>query len=285
MKPTSPNGNRKPPFYLRLSDLHDSLDDSLLVRHIAVPLESCAGNDDAKTVRSRMEEKNFDMLGVTENGNLRGYVRRQDLKTGKCRDYLKSFNATEIIASTTPLIELLPLLRFKAHVFVLDRTTLAHLVTRADLQKSPVRMLLFGLVSLLEMYFLEMIRICYPGDSFQEKLTPGRLEKAQRLLAAKIGQDEDIDLASCLTMTDKRDLLLQVNRFLDYFSLGDGRQASKSFKEMERLRDRLAHGQDLISGTGWDAVLAVAAELEAFLRNCDEKRDEFVQAFGKATTP
>ena len=53
---------------------------------------------------------------------------------------------------------------------------------------------------------------------------------------------------------------------------------------MERLRDRLAHGQDLISGSGWDAVLAVAAELEAFLKSCDEKRDGFVQAFGKTTS-
>ncbi len=282
MKPTSPNGNRKPPFYLRLADLHDSLDDSLLVRHIAVPLESCGVNDDAKTVRGRMEKMNYDVLGVNENGVIQGYVRRQDLKTGRCRDYLKQFCPADIIASTTPLIELLPLLRFKTHHFVLERTKLTSLVTRADLQKSPVRMLLFGLASLLEMYLLEMVRICYPCDSFRDKLAPGRVEKAEKLLSLLTVQDEEIDLAGCLKMADKRDLLIQVPGFLEFFALGDGKGAGNRFKEMERLRDKLAHGQDLIAGSGWDAVLAVANDLEAFLRTCDAKREEFVRTFAKS---
>lgn len=281
-KPTSPKGNQKNPFYLRLADLHNSLDDSLLVRHIAVPLESSGVNDDAKTVRGRMEEKNYDVLGVRENGVIQGYVRRQDLKTGRCRDFLKQFRPADIIASTTPLIELLPLLRIKAQLFVLERTEITSLVARADLQKSPVRMLLFGLVSLLEMYLVEMVRLCYPGDSFRDKLAPGRLDKAEKLLSALTTEDEEIDLAGCLKMADKRDLLIQMPGFLEFFSLGDGKQASKRFKEMERLRDKLAHGQDLIAGSGWDAVLAVADDLEAFLRKCDEKRDEFVKRFGNS---
>jgi hypothetical protein len=280
MKSTSSNGIRKTPFCLRLSDLHDSLDDSLLVRHIAVSLECCAVNDDAKTVRGRMEEKNFDVLGVIENGVIQGYVQRQDLKTGRCGDHIKQFRPADIIASTTPLIELLPLLRFKAQLFVLDRTKMTSLVARADLQKSPVRMLLFGLVSLLETYLLEMVRICYPGNSFRDKLSPGRLEKAQRQLSALNHEDEEIDLAACLKMTDKRDLLIQVPGFLDFFALGSRREASKGFKQMERLRDNLAHGHDLIAGSEWGAVLAVASDLEAFLSKCDEKREEFVKTFG-----
>jgi hypothetical protein len=281
MKPSSSNRNRQTPFYLSLADLHRSLDDSPLVRHISVPLESCGVNDDARAVRGRMEERNYDVLGVKENGVIQGYVRRQDLKTGRCRDYLKQLRPVEIIASTTPLIELLPLLRFKSHLFVLERTSMTSLVTRADLQKSPVRMLLFGLVSLLEMYLLEFVRLCYPGDSFQEKLAPGRLEKAEKLLSALTGADEEIDLASCLKMADKRDLLIQVPGFVEFFALGHGKEASNRFKQMERLRDKLAHGQDLIAGSGWDAVLAAAAELKAFLRTCDEKREEFVKRFGQ----
>jgi hypothetical protein len=180
MKPTSSNGNRKTPFYLRLADLHDSLDDSLLVRHIAVPLENGGVNDDAKTVRGWMEEKNFDVLGVTENGLVQGYVRRQDLKTGRCGDHIKQFRPSDIIASTTPLIELLPLLRFKAQLFVLEWTKITSHFARADLQKFPVRMLFFGLASLLEMYFLEVVRICYPGDSFGSKLPPRSSRKSPK---------------------------------------------------------------------------------------------------------
>jgi hypothetical protein len=266
--------------YLRLTDLHASLDDSLLVRHIAVPLESRGINDDAGAVRRYMKEQNFDVLGVTQNGVVQGYVRQEDLKTGTCRGYLKQFTAKDIIASTTPLIELLPLLRFKSQLFVLERTKITSLVGTADLQKSPVRMLPFGLASLLEMYLLEMVRICYPRDSFREKLAPGRLEKADKLLSALRGENEEIDLAGCLKMADKRDLLIQVPGFLAFFTLGDGKTAAKGFKEMERLRDKLAHGKDLVAGSAWDDVLKAAADLEAFLRQCDEKREEFVKTFG-----
>ena len=281
MKPTSSNGNRKAPFYLRLADLHASLDGSLLVRHIAAPLETCVVNEDATAVRGRMEKRNFDVLGVTANGIIRGYVRRQDLKTGKCEDYRKAFDATDIIASTTPLIELLPALRFKTHLFVLEWTKITSLVTKADLQKFPVRMLFFGLVSLLEMYLLEMVRICYPGDLCGDSLAPRRLEKAERLRSALTGENEEIDLAGCLTLADKIDLLIQAPGYLRFFALGDGKQASKRFKEMERLRDKLAHGKDLVAGSKWDDVLAVANDLEAFLGTCDERRAEFMKTFGK----
>lgn len=172
-------------FRISLADLHVSLDDSLMVRHIAVPLETCGVNDDGKVVRNRMEEKHFDVMGVLENGIIRGYVRQKSLGTGKCGSQCKSFGPSDIIASTTSLVELLPLLQTRPFVFILDRTKVNGLVTRADLEKSPVRMLLFGLVSLLEMYLLSMVRVYYPGDSFRDRLKPYRLAKAEGLLAAR----------------------------------------------------------------------------------------------------
>jgi hypothetical protein len=269
-------------FRISLSDLHFSLEDSLMVRHIAVPLETCGVNDDAKIVRKHMEEKHFDVMGVQEYGILRGYVRQKSLGTGKCGSQCKSFGPTDIIASTTSLVELLPLLRTRPYLFILDRTKVNGLVTRADLEKSPVRMLLFGIVSLLEMYLLSMVRICYPGESFRERLKPNRLAKAEGVLAARTDRDEDIDLADCLKLVDKYELLVQVPGLLEFFRLGEVRAALKDFKKMELLRDNLAHGQDLVTGTTWEELLGVAAKAEGFLRDCDERSEEFVRRFGRA---
>ena len=61
-----------------------------------------------------------------------------------------------------------------------------------------------------------------------------------------------------------------------------GKRRAREFKDMERLRDKLAHGKDRVAGSRWDAVLAVAHDLEAFLRTCDAKRDEFVRTFAKS---
>jgi hypothetical protein len=271
------------PFDLSLADLHRSLDDSLLVRHIAVPLETCKISDDAKAVQRSMEQQNFDVQGATENGVIRGFVRRQDLNTGKCQGALKPFSPADIIASTTPLVDLLPVLRVRPYLFILDRTKLTSLVTRSDLQKSPVRMLLFGLVSLLEMYLLTMVRMCYSGDSFSGRLSPAREAKAKALFANRTQADEEIDLVDCLKLADKYHLLLKVPGFADFFKLGEAREATKKFKKMEALRDKLAHGQDLTTGPRWEDVLAVASDLDAFLGEFDARRAEFDQRF--AATP
>jgi hypothetical protein len=254
-----------------------------MVHHIAVPLETCKFGDDAKAVRRRMEEKNFDVLGATENGVIRGYVRRQDLTTGRCQSSVKQFSTADILASTTPLVETLPLLRIKPHLFILDRTKMTGLVTRADLQKSAVRMLLFGLVSLLETYLLAMVRICYPADSFAERLPPGREAKARALFASRKEANEEIDLADGLKLSDKYNLLMQVPGFPAFFRLEPAKDALHRFKSMESLRDRLAHGQDLTTGSCWEDVLAVADAIEALLRECDAKREEFMERFGTDT--
>jgi len=227
-----------------------------------------------------MEEKHFDVLGVVENGIIRGYIRQKDLGSGKTGACCKNFGHSEIIASTTPLVELLPLLRLKPHLFVLDRTRISEIVTRSDLQKSPVRMLLFGLVSLFETHLLAMVRICYPSESFQDWLAPNRLQKSKGVFADRKERNEDIDLADCLTLADKYDLLVQVSGFLDYFRLGEAKQATREFKRMEGLRNKLAHGQDLISGTTWVEIIDVVGKLEAFLKDCDNRGEDFLQRFG-----
>ncbi len=58
------------------------------------------------------------------------------------------------------------------HLFVLDGARLESIVTSADLQKPPVRMLLFGLVSLLDMFLLALVRKHCPEESLRETLKP-----------------------------------------------------------------------------------------------------------------
>lgn len=164
-----------------VEELHRLLDDSLLVLHIAEPLLSYNVNEEAHVVRKSMIEKNFDVVGVMRNGTISGYVRQADLNDGECGSSTIPFQATEIIASRTPLIELLPLLKGRPTFFVLDRTEINSVVNRADLQKWPVRMLFFGLVSMLEMYMLKMVRLCYPANLFKDSLSEGRLAKTTQL--------------------------------------------------------------------------------------------------------
>jgi len=81
----------------------------------------------------------------------------QRLGDGTCNDHGRWIEPTEIVSSTTPLIGLLPIMKNRDHLFVLDGARLESIVTSADLQKPPVRMLLFGLVSLFDMFLLALV--------------------------------------------------------------------------------------------------------------------------------
>jgi len=81
----------------------------------------------------------------------------QRLGDGTCNDHGRWIEPTEIVSSTTLLIDLLPIMKSRDHLFVLDGPRLESIVTSAGFQKPPVRMLLFGLVSLFDMFLLALV--------------------------------------------------------------------------------------------------------------------------------
>jgi hypothetical protein len=246
-------------------ELRKTLDDSLVVRHISTKMETCRGDQQAVEVRAYMEERNFDVMGLLDGERISRYVARKLLGEGTCNDHGRWIEPTEIVSSTTPLIDLLPIMKNRAHLFVLDGARLESIITSADLQKPPIRMLLFGLVSLLDMFLLALVRKHCPEESLKVTLKPNRLEKAQKLYKERKARNEEIDLADCLQICDKRDLIL---KFVGYGELGfeSKGKAERLFEDAENLRNRLAHSQDLVLGTSWVELIDLAASLDSFLQ-------------------
>ena len=82
-------------------------------------------------------------------------------------------------------------------------------MTRGDLQKAPVRLWLFGLVSLLEMQMLRVVRERYPADSWVPLLTDERCVGARRVFAERRRRNEANDLSDCLQLGDKATILMK----------------------------------------------------------------------------
>ena len=85
------------------------------------------------------------------------------------------------------------------------------------------------------MFLLTLVRNQCPEGSLQETLKPNRLTEAQKLYEARKARNEEIDLADCLQICDKRDLIL---KFVGYGELGfeSKGKAERLFKEAENLR-------------------------------------------------
>lgn len=55
-------------------DLRDLFERNILVRHVAEDLQSCKAGESAVSVRGRMEESDFDVLGIDDDGVITQFV-------------------------------------------------------------------------------------------------------------------------------------------------------------------------------------------------------------------
>lgn len=247
-----------------ISDLRRIFEENITVRYLAQPFvffdESCA----AAEVRTFMDPpRDYDVVGVRKDGLIEGYVNREDLGPGVLNDYLKPFEPDLLLDESASIRDALRLLcepPHRVYVQVIDRVS--GIVTKGDLQKLPVRMWLFGLISLIEMQFLRLIRGGWPDESWKELISPDqRLVDAQKMLDNRQSRNEKIDLADCLQFCDKREIVLENDKLrteLGFKSKGSG---EKTLTQLENLRNNLDHAQDILEGS-WRELfnLVVAAE-------------------------
>jgi hypothetical protein len=128
-------------------------------------------------------------------------------------------------------------------------------------------MWLFGLITLVEALFEGLIEAWHPDESWVALVPPGRRRKAQELLKQRerLLAGGGLRLLDCLQLSDKGQILLrheETRRLLDVPSKEAG---ERRLRRLSRLRDSLAHSQDIVSND-WDMVLRFAARLEDIVR-------------------
>jgi hypothetical protein len=225
-----------------------------------------------------LRKRDFDVAGVKsrETGPVIGFVRREDLVSGLVSDHVKQFSAQVLISDGTPIPSVLTALKELPRVFVLIGTSVTGIATRADLNKPPVRIYLFSIVSLLEMHLTFWIRAEYPDDSWQVELSKKRLHGAKKLHEDRQATGHACDLVDCLQFCDKRDLMLKRRDRCKELGLTPKGATKGLLKKAEALRNFLAHSQqNLVEGSSWEELIDLVEWLEQRLSDSDnlvEKR-------------
>lgn len=250
-------------------DLRELFDGKISVKYIAEPIASFDMEARSSDVRAFMKDQVYDVIGVRRNGLVVGYAKEADLMDGTLADHLVEFLPSDLVDDAAPLIDVFMAIRHSPQLFIQVLGRVGGIVTRGDLQKTPVRMWLFGLISLIELQLLRIICERYPNGSWQKILSPERVAAAQNVLADRQRRNVAIDLADCLQFSDKRDIVLENNELrtaLDF----DSRQSGEHFlKNLEELRNNLAHAQDIITGY-WPKIVDLAEKAERLLQRCEE---------------
>jgi len=234
---------------------------------IAEPLVSFDAEQPAMAVRNFLEEKAFDSVGVRRNGIVCGYACKDELGDGFLGGYLHCFTSDDLVLETDSLQRLIQSMSTKSRCFVKVLGEVGAIVTLSDLEKPPVRMFLFGMITILEMLMTWGIRMYFPGDFWCKHLSPGRLAKAESLRQERRRRNRAADLLDCLQFSDRGQLMLRIPRVLELLSKNGipSRQAAlKAIHELETLRNNIAHSQDIIPES-WNRIIIFSTRLEMLL--------------------
>ena len=231
---------------------------------IAEYLISYDANQPAGDVRQRMVDHDFDVVGLRDDGFVVGYVCREDLAGGPCSDHLRYFGSDQVTAAETPLRETLISLGEQPFLFVTSLGAVGGIITRADLQKPSVRMWLFGLITLIEHALGVMIRARYPEDSWRRHLSEARLQRAERFQAERQRRNESLDLVSCLALADKGQVLFKDAEVRAQLGMESRSAAKEAVRNMEQLRNSLAHAHDIVTGS-WQTIVNLSGHVDEVL--------------------
>ena len=237
------------------------------VMDIAEPLASFDEGQPAEDVRAFMAGRDYDLAGVRRDGLVCGYLRRDELYGGRCGDHIHPFGADDLVADSDSLQKVIESLAINNQCFVTVLDRVGGIVTLSDLEKPPVRMFLFGMITITEMIMARSIAELWPDGSWCSLMSEGRLQKARELLAERERRNKRVDLLDCLQFSDKSQILLKSPAYLEQLAalgLPSRKAALQAAKELETLRNNLAHTQEIIPD-GWQRISSFATRLEILL--------------------
>ena len=234
---------------------------------VAEPLVSFDAERPAAEVRAFLDAHDFDRAGVRRHGLVAGYVERIPLSGGRCGDHLVPFVEDDLVPYTAPLLEAIQSLGVNRRCFVTVLGRPAAIVTLQDLEKPPVRMFLFGMITLLEMLLARTVDEAFPAEAFRPLLAPGRLARAEALRQERRRRGVESRLVDCLQFADKGQLALRIPGIADRVDPGMSRKAAlRALKELESLRNDLAHGQEFVA-EAFERILIFTGRLDRLLES------------------
>jgi hypothetical protein len=228
--------------------------ETFTARDVAEPLASFDADVASGDVRDFMNARAFDVVGIRGEGQVVGYVEKGSLGNGTCGQSRRPLDEAAVLSDNAPLLTVLMNLNRAPFVFITMLGNVGGIVTRDDMQKPPVRMWLFGIVTLVEMRFSELIERHCPADGWKKYLPEGRLQKAQALLEERSRRNQRLQLFDCLQFSDKGQIVARNEEVRKRTVFASRSQTEDAIKRLEQLRNNLAHAQDILT-SDWNTII------------------------------
>lgn len=214
---------------------------------------------DQSNFREEMEKRNFHSAIVNVDGHW--------MKYDDGGNSLLELTDEDWMDADTPLLKAFRMLIERRRYFIKDEDgNPAYIVTRTDLDKIPLRIGFFGLISLLETHLKDLIRKQLP--QWEESITENRLGQAKELYDWKKARGEEIDLIQCLQFGDLGSVFSKKQRFRKFEPDFSRDNWVDMMNNIGRLRDALANSQSHLGFT-WEEI----DRMIVFIRGVIDRED------------
>lgn len=224
-------------------------------RSLVHPLPSVdePGTAEAEAI---MDRHALPVIGIRRHGLVSGFVAREDPARPQ------PFAPGQVVGMDAPFSEVILVLSQHTQCFVSLLGAVMGVITRDDLQHPYARMWLFGIVTMLEMEAVTAIERLWPDNAWTALISANRLAKAEALLEERLRRGQHSSLASCLQFSDKMQLLLEDETMFHTFNFPSKKAARKTCRNLESLRNNLAHAQDIVA-FDFAQVATIARRIES----------------------
>lgn len=249
----------------------ETLHRGLTVDLIATPrteLETCRPDETISKVQER-NVRGYDYLPVERDGSIIGLFHAKkfmgDAGTDDIVDQrMDSLSDANLIGAEASILDFLQEVDSKPFRLVVSGGGIDGLVAWSDLQKLPVRVTLFSLITGFELMMSTAIRNRYPDtDGWLQHLSCGRRRGVEERIQERQGNDSDIHPLLETEFCDKATILRKVYSFQ-----GSSKAVKRLLKRIERLRNKVAHASEYLHRR------EDASELSARVKGLFELREE-----------
>jgi hypothetical protein len=231
-------------------------------RDLAEPLRSFDSERPATEIAAVFERHALPVAGVRRGGLTVGWTREDDLAgDATLGERLRPFAPGQVLPGDARLSELIAVLTHYDFCFVTAMGDVAGVVTRDDLHKPVGRMWLFGIVTLIELELTARLAAIWPEGGWTRYLSAGRFEKAETLLQERRRRGHRVELIDCLQLADKAQILMEDEAQRAHFGFPTKGAARRVIRDIESLRNHLAHAQDIVSHD-WPQIARLARSIE-----------------------
>jgi len=244
--------------------LRDVFESGFTARDIASALASFDAETPSPAAHSVMTEEAFKLAGVRVRGQIAGYIDRDELNGGICGDYLHQFTPDGTVQHTASFSEVVAALADRERIFVSVFGEVGGLITRRDMEKPPVRMWLFGFITLIEMQITRAVDTLFPTETWRQHVKEPRIAAAEKIRTERARWEQHVELVDCLQFSDKAQILLQIPEVRERLEIPSRRKGLERIRRIESLRNNLAHSQAIVS-SDWPTIVDIAHDMEATL--------------------